>query len=516
MPVEQVEARLYDRFRLLTGGSRTALPRQQTLRALIDWSYDLLAAIEKALLLRLSVFAGGWTVETAERVCADQMIEEWRILDVLTTLVDKSLVLYEEQGSTARYRLLETVRRYAAERLTESGESRRYRSRHSDYFLGMAEDAGAKMIGSQQGRWLDRLEADHDNLRQAFAFCLEEEDCEAGLRLGAALQQFWLTRGYLSEGRDRLAAILSLPGAGAHSTARANALNGAGTLAWMQGDYATARSLHEESLRIRRELGDKYGIATSLNNLGLVAHDVGDDGSAAILYGECLETARELGDDDGVAMSLNNLAPVVDNQGDWARARSLYEEALSINRRLGNRSWEATNLNGLGCLAFEQGDYSSARSLHEASLQIRRELGNRYGIASSLNNLGQVSCEQGQLSEARTLFKESLRIRRDLGDKQRTAYSLESLAGLDSVEGRPEQAARLWGAAEKLREDIGSPMPANGRIKQDQDVAAARTAISEEAFLTAWTEGRAMTMEQAIECALRSAAYNAAEAKLQQ
>lgn len=279
LSIEDINSKLDSRFRLLTGGDRTALPRQQTLRALIDWSYDLLNAQEKVLWQRLSVFAGGWMLSAAEQVgmgenTAGESIEDWEILDLLTSLVDKSLVIAEELEGIARYRMLETVRQYGAEKLQASGEMEPVRGSHRDYFLALTEEIKPKLGGSEQAHWLEVLEAEHDNLRLALTFCLEEGDGgAAGLRLAGALAQFWMIRGHLSEGRQHLTAILSRSIGPDYRTARANALNGSGTLALLQGDYAAAYTLHQESLALERELGDKRGIANSLNNLGNVAHD---------------------------------------------------------------------------------------------------------------------------------------------------------------------------------------------------------------------------------------------------
>ncbi|HLK60485.1 MAG TPA: BTAD domain-containing putative transcriptional regulator, partial [Chthonomonadaceae bacterium] len=342
LTVGDIHARLDQRFRLLTGGSRAALPRQQTLRSLIDWSYDLLNAAEQALLCRLSVFAGGWTLEAAEAVCAGGPVEEWETLDLLSSLIDKSLVVAETSNSNRRYRLLETVRQYARDRLWEDGSEPNWRNRHLAFFLALAEEAKSYLTGANQQQWLERLEMEHDNLRQGLTYCLEEPaESEAGLRLAGSLQLFWLVRGYYSEGREYLAALLAHPSAQERTRARADALNAAGALARDQGDSFAARSLYEESLAIRRELGDRRSIAGSLHNLGQVSHSLMDYRTATLLC----------------------------------------EEALQINREIGNRLWESFNLIELGSLAWDQGDYASARSLHEQGLAISRELGNKGVIA---------------------------------------------------------------------------------------------------------------------------------------
>jgi predicted ATPase len=456
MAVEQIEARLIDRFRLLTGGSRTALPRQQTLRATVDWSYDLLDAPEKALLLRLSVFAGGWSLEAAETICAGGGIEQWQVLDLLTALVDKSLAVYEPQRGGGRYRLLDTVRHYASDRAVELGEEGAYYAYHRNYFLRIAEEANEKRKGPDQGIWLDRFELDHDNMRRALAHCLANSDgCEQGLRLGAALHWFWHMRGYLTEGRERLADALARPDASLHPWARASALHGAGVLAWRQGDYAAARSHGEESLAIMRALGDRQGTASALGNLGLVAYRLGDYPSARTQLDESLALMRELGDRQGIASSLCSLGLIAYRQGDCATARALQQESLQIMRALQAREGIAMVLTNLGNLAHNEGDFAAARALHQESLEILREMGAREGVAMALTNLGVVACDHGDIASAHDLHQESLDIRRELGDRQGVAVSLGNLSIVVCNE-RDYASARAMGEESlEIRRELG-------------------------------------------------------------
>jgi predicted ATPase len=428
LPVEQIEARLDDRFRLLTGGSRTALPRHQTLRALIDWSYDYLAEKEQRLLRRVSVFAGGWSLEAAEKVCGNEEIEEWEMLDLLTALVDKSLVIYEERRGDVRYRLLDTVRQYAVDRRTESGESGRYTILHRNYFLALAELSREKLRGPEQAAWLDRMESEHDNLRQALTFCLEQAaGGDLGLRLGAAMNPFWRIRGHISEGRVRLAALLALPEARKHTKAYADALGGAAALANIQGDYASARSMYQESLEIYGELMDRQGVANSILRVAGVSCSQGDYTAARSLNQECLEIFRQLGDKHGIADSLCSLGLVAYRQGDYVSARSLHQESLEIQRGLGDVQGIANALSNLGIAAYRQGDYASARSLHQECLETFRQLGNKHGIASSLVNLANVAYEQSDCMAANSLYQESLAIFRQLGNRQGVAQCLNNL-----------------------------------------------------------------------------------------
>jgi predicted ATPase/DNA-binding winged helix-turn-helix (wHTH) protein len=503
MSVEEVNRRLDQRFGLLTGGSRTAMPRQRTLRAMIDWSYDLLSDVEQALLCRLSVFSGGWTLEAAEQVCIGEGVDDVGALDLLTSLADKNLVVADEQEGATRYRLLETVRHYALEHLREHEGEARWRGRHLTHFLGLAEEAEPQLTGSNQQAWLDRLEAEHENLRSALVWCsVTTEDASLGLRLAAALWRFWWLRGYLSEGRTLLVGRLASSSGTRSLAARSMALNGAGILAWQQGDYPASRALQEESLAIRRELGDRRAIASSLNCLGIVVSEQGDHRAARAFHEESLAISRELGDRRETANALSNLGNAAQYGGDSAAARVLHEESLAIRRELGHRWGVAASLTNLAVAARDQGDYANARALSEESLAICRELGERQGTAGCLGEIGLILCDQHDYPAAQALLKESLTIFLELGDQRNIAEALEGLAYAFWLD-RSGRAALLWGAAERLREAIGAPLKPNDRSRAERQVAAARTALGDDAaFNLAWQEGRAMTLDQAVQYAL--------------
>jgi non-specific serine/threonine protein kinase len=299
-------------------------------------------------LRRLSVFAGGWTLEAAETVCAGEGIEAREVLDLLTSLVEKSLLQYEEADAEGRYRLLETVRQYGAEKLCGAGEEVEYRGRHRDSYLTLAEQAEPELRGPAQGEWLARLEQEHENLRAALAWSTERSEGEAGLRLGGALWRFWMVRDFWAEGRERLAGVLALPGVETRTAARGSALNGAGVLAQCQGDYQAARALYGESLAIRRQLGDQQAVASSLSNLGNVASDLGDYATARALLENSQTIYCQLGDQHGIATSLHNLGCVTRDQGEYEAARAFYEESLAIYRQLGKQREIANSLANLG------------------------------------------------------------------------------------------------------------------------------------------------------------------------
>ncbi len=459
LSVEQIAARLDDRFRLLTGGSRTALPHHQTLRATMDWSFNLLSEPEQVVFRRLSVFAGGCSLEAAEAVCAGGSVHGSEVLDLLARLVDRSLVIAEEQGEAVRYRLLDTVRRYGLERLLEAGQAAEVRRRHRDWYLAQAERAEPEFIGSAQSAWYRRLEPDHDNFREALEWSIEA-DPDAGLRLAAALHWYWHTRGYLSEARGWLQRTLSASGA-ATTITRAKALHAAAWLAASQRDYTQATTLGEASLLQFQELGEKQRGAFSLVLLAHVAHGQDDNERATAQLEQSLAIFREIGHKRGIGISLNELGEVVRRRGDYVGARALYEEALPLLRELGEERMT--------------------------------------GIA--LHNLGYVAQHEGDHGRALALFKESLALRLKLGHKMGIAYCLVGLASVAAAQGQPEKAARLLGAAEALLGSIGGHLHRADLIEHDRTVAAVRAGLDEAALAVAWSEGRAITLDQAVEYA---------------
>jgi predicted ATPase/class 3 adenylate cyclase len=492
LTVEQIASRLSDRFRLLTGGSRTVLPRHQTLRAAIDWSYELLSEGERVLLGRLSVFAGGWTLAAAEGICSGDGIEEWEVLELLGQLVDKSLVVAEEQGEEVRYRLLETIRQYGHEKLQASEEADALRDQHRDWHLTMAEQAK-----------LD-LGADHGNLEAALEWSMQRGDAEAALRLGEALHGFWYPRGYLREARERLEKALSLPGAEAPTAERARALARAGYWACRLGDYQGARELLEGALAIGRQLGIQNRTLGALFYLGHVAAFQGDYQAARALYEEILTILRQSGDQDNPyrAWPLCSLGELANLEGNYEGARALLEESLEIHRQMGDGYGIACLLKSLGDVARNQGDYQRARALYEESLEIQRQLGHHADTAWLLEGLAAVARSQREYKEATVFYKESLGIYRRTGEQRGIASGLEGLAGVAADDDQAERAARLFGAADALREAIGAPLAPGERADYDRHLAAARAALGEGAFAAAWAEGRALPMEQAIALAL--------------
>ena len=528
LSVEQILARLDDRFRLLTGGSRTALPRQQTLRAMIDWSYNQLSEKERITFNRLSVFMGGWRLRAAEDICADEEIEDYEILELLIGLVDKSLVVVEEassaeeassvegDGGELRYRLLETVRQYRRDKILDSGEAAGLRDRHLEWYLALAEKAEPELVGPDQVEWIDRLEVELDNFRAALEWSLgsrdkyegdskESEDprllrAEKGLRLAGALNLFWVIRGYYNEGYQWLEESLSKRTKSA--SARAKALLGAGWILYAKSDYGRAVALCEESLALYQELGDKRGAGYALLGLGIVSLSQGDYVRLKELSEESLSSFREIGDKLGIAMSLGDLAAQASYQGDHERAKALIEESLALNRELGNKTGVLGSLLGLGRVVLKQGDPERAKELYKEGLTLSRELGEKRHIANSLRLLGFVALGGEDHNRATQLLKESLVIYRELGIKQYIADCLEGLAGVAALQGGPELGTRLLGAAERIREVLGVPLTPSERSEVDGYSDVVRVELEEEAFEAAWAEGRKMSVEEAIDYAL--------------
>jgi predicted ATPase/DNA-binding CsgD family transcriptional regulator len=465
LSVEQISARLDDSFGLLSGGGRrSALAHQRTLRAAMDWSHDLLSSEERILLRRLSVFAGGFVLEAAEAVGTGEGIEEAGVLDLMGSLVDKSLVLTMEQDEEARYRLLETVRQYASEKLEETGEADGVRRRHARYYLALAEEAERGSSGPDQARWLERLEAEHDNLRAALGWSLGGGGAEVGLGLAAALWSFWYTHGHLSEGRRWLESAV-LENDPLRTRAKARALGGAGYIALFQGEYEAAKALLEEGLLLYRELEEKEGIASSLIYLGFVA----------VLGERDLETVP-----------------------------ALYEEAVGLGPEIEDRRVVANLLLFQGLITIGQGDYERAAELHEEALVLFREIRDVQGMGHCLNNLALVAVIQGEYDEASTLIRENLLIATGSDYKLIIYYSLLGLGLVAASREQPARAARLWGAVEAMEEVFGiriTPL-ARSATNYESHLAASRSRLGEAAWEATWVEGRAMTPEQAVEYAL--------------
>ncbi len=501
LSAEQISERLGHSLKLLTSGERAADHRHQTLRAALDWSFELLSEPEQVLFRRISVFAGGFILEAAESVGAGGDIQEEDVLEFLSHLVEKSLVVAEESWERgARYRLLEPIRQYAREKLEEGGEAEAAGRRHAEFFLALAEEAELELSGPRQAGWLDRLETEHDNLRAALSWALER-GIDLGPRMAGALCRFWHTRGYLSEGRRYLEEAVAR-GDAVSATVRAKALDGLGWIAEPQGDYERARVAYEESLQLYRRSNDRRGVANALGDLGSLALDRGDYEEAYSLLEESLTLHRELGSREEVVGVLNGLGVLASANGDRERSVSHFREALALSRGSGSVRKSAASLGNLGITMLVHGDPEQATALLEESLALFQEIGDSSNIAIGLMHSALAALTQGDHERVKALSEESLKLLQKAEDRQHIPDCLEIMAGGAAAQGRAQRAARLWGAAEAMREDIGVPLQPEDRKLLDPYLATARSSVGEGAWQAALAEGRAMMPERAIEYAL--------------
>ena len=461
LSVQQITAHLDERFRLLTGGSRTALPRHQTLRGLIDWSYGLLSEAERELFRRVSVFVGGWTLEASVAVCAGVDVDRYDIVELLGRLVDKSLCLIDGEGSDPRYRLLETIRQYGFEKLAETSEGQVVRARHRDFYLGFAEDAEPRLQGPEQVAWLQRLEADHDNLRAALRWSLDCDETEAALRLGSALSLFWDTHGYVREGREWLDELLAHARERPTSTVTARralgkVLDAASRTRARWSEFPQATEFLTQGLAVWRELGDKRGIAEALNNLAVGATQSGDRVRARVLVAESLALFRELSDKRGTAHALNNLAEILRGEGDLPGARALFEESVPLFEAIEERRGLSHALDNLGGILTAQGDYGPAEALYSRSRRLAEELGDNHAVATALRSLGGVAHHRGDHERARSFYEDSVARFREMGDGFCLAKSLIGYALTSHEMGDHEQARVLGDQGLALLREAGA------------------------------------------------------------
>ncbi len=497
---EQLWARLGDRFRLLTSGSRTAPGRHQTLRATLDWSYQLLSEPERMLLRRLAVFSGGWTLEAAEEVIGSDDIEFAQVLDLLGQLLDKSLVVVEDQSpKQVRFRLLETIRQYAWERLDEAGEIDTTRERHLSWCLKVSTDV--QPPGMHHAWHARDLIQEQDNLRAALLWAIQLRNADAGLRVAVALAHIWYMRGHYSEGRARLAELLGFPASSSTPDVRASALTSAGHLAYCQGDLKVAQDLLEESLGIWHVLGNDERRAVCLQVLGNVVRFRGDLPGARPLFEQASVINHRLGHRMREAMNLALMAQVLFEQGDLTRAEALNDQSAAALQAAGPGWGTILTLCMFGRVAAARGDHSIARTRLEESLELGRKLGISRGVVWTLYFLAQHALAQGDARRARTTFAESLRLARQTGDHLATAHCIEGFAGALAAT-QPGRAIRLAEAAGALREKVGSsPFPAD-RDRLERWLGVAARGLGETATSVAQTEGRGMTLDEAVAYAL--------------
>ena len=500
-------ARLDQRLALLTGGPRDLPLRQQTLRQAITWSYDLLNADEQLLFQRIAAFVGGCTLAAADAVAGTPGHAGGPGIDVLAglaSLIDKSLLRRDEgrEEDEPRFDMLETIREYALERLAEAGYSGDVFARHAAWYLALAEETEPHLIGSRQAEWLDRLQQEHDNLRAALRWLVEHGPVDHGLRLAAALRRFWRARGYLSEGREQLAALLSLPLADDHNASRAKALHAAGWLAREQGDYAEARALFEESLAIYRTLADPRGVGWALVDLAFLNRYEADYARARTLLEESLTLLQQVGETEGMAAALGNLGLIARDEGDTDTAEAQLQASLALWQELGDRVGIGWTLTALGMVARLDGRQEAARSRLEDALAVWREVGDRQNTANVLGTLAALARDAGEFDSASALLGESLVSLRTVGDRRAIAFILEGFASLAAERGEAIRAVTIACAAKAVRERIGAPAPPNWRAELDDALKRASPGFEAEAVADAERRGRSMTLPEVITLAL--------------
>ena len=499
---EQIAARLDDRFHLLSGGSRTALPRYRTLRALVDWSHALLTEAEQVLFRRLAVFAGGWSLEAAEAICAGPDLASEDVLDLLSGLVAKSLVFTSEQPDEVRYGFLESLREYAAEKLREADEEVTLRNRHADWLLALAERAEPELQGPHQDAWLNRLDRGRENLRAAQRWAVERGDAETVARFGAALWRFWWARADAADAREWINTIVPLAQQAPPSPALVRALDGAGHVAGALADYATCRLLLEEGLALARQLGDRQLLATLLDSRGRQSFVEGRYAEARPLLDEGLAVLREIDDRHGLVRALSHLGFLDYLEDHQESARAMYHEGLVLARQANDPDAAAELLDNLGRTFQAEGDLDGAERAYKEAEAIWREIGQGHRLAMALNNLGSVQTLRGERRTARARLGEALSLSQKIGNRRRLAFTLAAVAVLAAFEGEGVRAVRLdtvaLGAVVAMGASLTQPMHARGV----QHLERARQALGGAQAEAAESAGRAMTLEQGVDEAL--------------
>ena len=498
LSLEKIDERLEDRFNLLKGGVRTSLPRQQTLRALIDWSYDLLSEKEKSLWSKLSVFSGGWTLDAAEVICSDAETGKNEIVDLMFQLSEKSIIIFNDIKE--RYYMLETLKQYGIEKLKNKNE---IYDRFINYFMELSQKAEPEINGKNAKQWLDILEADHENFLSVIECSININKSEKGARAASALGKFWAIRGYFTAGR-RLQENLLKNLEGADESVIGKSLNWLAEFAYHQGDYKQSRKYSEESMVLFRNLNNKQGIAIISGRLGSISEHQGDYESARKLFEESLTIFRQLNDNNGVANILNNLGSLNFNLGEYGQARNYYKESLDLKRVIGDKHRISVSLNNLVLVALILGEYEEARKLNEESLELSEEIGDKRGISHSFSNLGEIefACKNFELSKK--YFTNSLNFQLELGLKREVAGSLISLAAIIQKSNNYSLSAKLIGTAEMDIDSIGGVLNKNIKELKEKTIAELYDHLSYEEFKKFRDEGKKMTLEEAYQLIVSS------------
>jgi predicted ATPase/class 3 adenylate cyclase len=499
LSVSEINARLKDRYKILTGGARVLQERQQTLRALVDWSYDLLTSRERTLFARLGVFVGGFDLDAAEQVCGVDPLAADDVLELLASLVDKSLVLLDEHENVGRYGMLETIREYAREKLEQDRELSSVAQRHCDYYFAKAKQARDGMQGSEQAEWIQRVEIDIDNIRAVMTLAMAGgTDPLVAVKMVVALQQFWLLRGYSTEARQLIRTALREPRIASSDVATAWALYVGAVLAESQSDYGEARDMLERCLVLRRRLGNPFDIAAALSTLSLVRLHTGDITVAAEGEREALQIFRAIGHRHGELIGLLHLGQVAQYLGNDQEAKSCFEQAFSIAREIKHQETQGECELRLGQLAFFGGESSDAELWFKRSLTLCREAADRRGEANAIRWLGKCDVRAGITASARARLIEALRAFRKFEMWDETLGCLDDVAELCQLEAQPEQSIRLSAATQRARERLGLRRAPRSQTRQTELIAGYRTSVRRESAEEAWNAGGAWDIEDAI------------------
>ncbi len=511
LSVADINLRLKDRYKLLTGGGRVLQARQQTLRALVDWSYDLLNADEQRVFYRLSVFAAGFDLDAAEQVCGADPLSPDDVLDLLSSLVEKSLVSLDERDDSTRYRMLETIRDYAVEKLQQSAEQATAASRHCDFYFALAKRIRDGLEGTDQPGWIRRGETELDNLRAAIALALAGgTDPIIAVKLAVTMTPFWMLRGYLSEGRGIVRAALALPAVQASDLAQAHAAYVGAVLATGQGDHGEARQMLENCLVLHRRLGNEVEIAATLSTLALARLQAGDATGAEASEREALALFRALGEKNGEAIGLLHLGQIAVYVGNAELADTSLNDCLRIAQAIEDREVEGEAELRLGENAFEAGRPADARRHLERSLAICREAGDRRGEAHALCWLGKVDLEAGDIEPARRQLGQALMAFRDFEMREDLVDCLEDHAELALRMGDAKLGARLGAAAEQFRGRLDLARSPKGHWRWQTRLDSLRKCLPDMLFGIAWEAGRTIELNVAVRDA-QTLRQNAAE-----
>ncbi len=496
LPPTELRSRLERRLELLTGGARDLPQRQQTLRGTIKWSYDLLAPEEQKLFRRLSVFAGGCTLESIEAVCNTREDLGISVVDGVTSLVDNSLVVQRLAGDgQPRFTMLETFREYGRDALAASGEAADTQRAHAAYMLVLAEEETLEMSADERETWLRCCDAEHDNFRAAIQHLVAAGQGEWALRLGGALFRFWELRDHLTEGRETLARVLAMPEAAEPTRPRARALYACSVRCDLQGELAGAEVLSPAACAIFRQLGDLKAVAGTMVAMAWQARRLGRLAEATSLFGETVGLWEQLGDATAVDLARSNMATAAKAEGRFDLARTLLEEVRQSSQSRGDVRGVASALNGLGELAAAQGDDLSARQCHQESLARYREIGDGWGIAGVLSDLGHLERRAANDDAANVLFRQALVAFRQLGHQRGVARQLEALSCGAGRTGREAEAVALASAAAAIRARIGAPLKQDEQEKVNETLTRARARLDAAAYEQAWQRGRKETID---------------------